>query len=442
MHEQLLYLCDKHHIDVEVLTLFNEIYYQCVRLQYDGSPDGDLRKRYMVEETVWLKSQLAAELVFSMVWALYSRKYPYGGQGKNFLEQFSPVINDSLFNDAAVDFIHFMEEHDLRPPRVFSTMPISVGLIPKRIDLEYHTSMTLKEKIFHFFGLPVESSAIDFNPWRNVTNNYSYRVILFYIKLYKDRESQLELLERIKSACTKEEYKAHKAEFEGLKSEIRWGEYVPLSDIYADDDDDWDTLATDAEIRYCRLNCGKGGDADGRAYVSEEEYETATSTAMAASAGQLIGGLSEEQLRDTKIRSLIGTLLAAKAYSSYEVFVSYSSGDADANPVVDFLKRTLLKVEVDDQSGQITTSSEVTPRPISEPCSLEKPKSEEKDNPVTVEAKDGKTVYVIQNLYFNLTAEMVQQLNVNPQEVINHIHGQIDTITANHTSTNVEKENI
>jgi hypothetical protein len=247
----------------------------------------------------------------------------------------------------------------------------------------------------------------------------------------------LELLERIKSACTKEEYKAHKAEFAGLKSEIRWGEYVPLSDIYADDDVDWDILATDAEIRYCRLNCGKGGDADGRAYVSKEEYETATSTAMAASAGQLIGELSEEQLRDTKIRSLIGRLLAAMAYSAYEVFVSHSTDDADANPVVDFLKRTLLKVEVDDQSGQVTTSSEVTPRPNLEPCSLEKPKPEEKDNPVTVEAKEGKTVYMIQNLYYNLTADMIQQLNTNPQEVINHIHGQIDKITANHTATNV-----
>lgn len=411
MHKLMLDLCEKHQIEVPVLTLFNEIYYQCVRIQSDGSPYGDLQRRYMVEETVWLKSQLAAELVFSMVWALYSRKYPYSsGQGRFFHEEFTPMVNTSVFHDAVVDFIHFMEEHDLRPPSVFSSMPIPIGQIPKRIDLDYHTSMTLKEKIFRFFGLPVESSTCDFNPWRNVTNNYSYRVILFYIKLYQDRKSQRELLERIKNACTIEEYQTHEADFAGLEREILLGDYVVLSGSFNDTDVDWGAMVIDAE---------------GQAYVSEEEYETATSTAMAADAGQLIGKFSEEQLRNTKIRSLIGSYLAARAYSSYEVFISYRSDDADAYPVVDFLKRTLLKVEVDDHSGQVTTSSEVTPRPILEPCSLEKNNPEEKDNTVTVEAKDGKTVYVIQNLYINLTAEVVHQLNLNPQEVINHLHGQI-----------------
>jgi len=44
-----------------------------------------------------------------------------------------------------------------------------------------------------------------------------------------------------------------------------------------------------------------------------------------------------------------------------------------------------------------------------------------------------KTVYVIQNLNINLTAEVIHQLNMNPQEVINHYHELIQReIEKNH----------
>lgn len=421
MHKLMLNLCEQHQIEVPVLTLFNEVYYQCVRIQYDGNPGVGLHKRYLVEEGAWLQSEQAAELVFCMVWALYQRREYPDPMEELFRQSFTPLIADSVFMGDAKGFVHYMEMNGLYSVSVFSTMPTPIDQIPKRIDLEYHTSMTLKEKIFRFFSLPVESSSRDFNPWRNVTNNYSYKVIRFYVTLYKDRQSQLALLERVKSACTKEEYKAHKDSFEYLESEILGGIYVPLSGCYYDEEVDYNTLKTDAQIRHCRLNCGEGSEVN-----PVKEYETAASSAMAVSAGQLIESFNEEQLRNPRIRSLIGGLLAAQAYSSYDVFISYRADDADfAFDLADFLKRTQLKVEVDDKSGKITSSAEVMPRPRLVPCSYEIPKPDDKNKTVTVESNDGKTVYVIQNLNIYITAEVVQQLNVNPQEVINHYHGMI-----------------
>jgi len=42
-----------------------------------------------------------------------------------------------------------------------------------------------------------------------------------------------------------------------------------------------------------------------------------------------------------------------------------------------------------------------------------------------VKKKWGRTIYQIQNLNIYITAEVVEQLNVNPEEVINHLHEQI-----------------
>ena len=421
MHELMLNLCEKHQIEVPILTLFNEIYYQCVRVHYDGNPGKGLLKRYLIEERVWLQSELAAELVFCMVWALYQRREYPDYKEEMFRQRITPLISDSVFMDAANGFVHYMQENNLFSISVFSTKPIPISQIPKRIDLDYHTSMTLKEKIFRFFSLPVESSARDFNPWRNVTNDYSCKVIHFYITLYKDRDSQMALLERIKSACTKEEYMVHKDCFEKLESQILRGNYVPLSGCYYDEEVDYDTLKTDAQIRCRNLDCGEGSEVD-----PVEEYETATSSAMAVSAGQLIENFDEEQLRNPRIRSLIGGLLAAMAYSTYDVFISYAASDPQGKHITDFLERTLLKIEVDNQSGKITTTSEITSRSRVKPSSSETTMPADKDDTVIIEPREGKTVYVIQNLNINLTAEVIHQLNVSPQEVINHYHDLIN----------------
>lgn len=54
------------------------------------------------------------------------------------------------------------------------------------------------------------------------------------------------------------------------------------------------------------------------------------------------------------------------------------------------------------------------------------PLSDDDDEPNGVRHdKDGNTYYIIRNLNIYLTADVVQQLNINPQQVINQLHEQI-----------------
>ena len=55
-------------LPMNMLTLFNEVYYQCVRINYDPTPGTDLHNRYVQEETLWLSSVQSANLIFNIVW--------------------------------------------------------------------------------------------------------------------------------------------------------------------------------------------------------------------------------------------------------------------------------------------------------------------------------------------------------------------------------------
>lgn len=153
--------------------------------------------------------------------------------------------------------------------------------------------------------------------------------------------------------------------------------------------------------------------------------DTKTSLFMTAIVSQLFDEYDDDALRSPSVRPLVGELIAVQTFCSAMVFVSHEFDIDDADDIVDFLKRTKLRVEV-DKRGKITTTSEVEPRPWFRPCSLEIPSQEKKAKTVTVESTDGKTVYIIQNLNIFINANVVEQLNVNPQEVINNIHEQIE----------------
>lgn len=56
------------------------------------------------------------------------------------------------------------------------------------------------------------------------------------------------------------------------------------------------------------------------------------------------------------------------------------------------------------------------------------PKEGKPTEPVAIEVREGNTIYQIQNLNIYLTADFIQQLNMNPKEVINHNDEQIRAI--------------
>lgn len=235
IYKQMLRLLPTHQIDIPVLTLLNEIYYQCVRVQYDGKPGEALSRRYLDEEEAWLgrDSGHANMLVFCYVYVLIIRKLRHPFEEECFLKQIYPLIEGCEFMPAANELLQYMVDNDISSPYKFSTMTCPLKEIPMRIDLECRTDMSLTESVKASLSLPVESSPIDFNPWRKVTDNFSSKAIIFYVRLYDSREEQMRLVERIELACTKDEVKHREEFFTKLRMYIRSGGFVNNSIGYS-----------------------------------------------------------------------------------------------------------------------------------------------------------------------------------------------------------------
>lgn len=247
IYKLLLDLRTSNKIEVPILKLFNEIYYQCVRIQSDGNPGEDVSRRYLDEEEIWLgrNSGHANLLVFCIVSAIIKRKTKLSFNEECFLKQLEPLMAGCEFTQVGNDLTKFMEDNNIFSPYEFKTMPCPVDEIPMRIDLEYRTSLTFFERVKKLLSLPVESSPVDFNPWRKVTDDFSENAIQWYVDLYTTRQDQLRLLERIERACTKAEYAMHQGFFDYLKMFIRGGNYVtnsmgyrmmPKDFVYASDE--------------------------------------------------------------------------------------------------------------------------------------------------------------------------------------------------------------
>lgn len=232
IYNQLLVFLSEHELDVSILTLFNEVYYQMVRIHRDGEPGVDIAVRYLEEERAWLRSQPASEMVFCLVWVFLNRMQVTEFSASCFKDQLFTLIRKSNFFLFAQNLIHNLRKEKIFTPNYYETYPCRVTDIPMRIDLEYQTSMSLINKIRLRLSLPVESSAKDFNPWRKVTNNFSEKTIERYIRLYETREDQLGLLERIEKACTRAEHGEHQRFFILLRANICEGDYVPQSVVY------------------------------------------------------------------------------------------------------------------------------------------------------------------------------------------------------------------
>ena len=52
-------------------------------------------------------------------------------------------------------------------------------------------------------------------------------------------------------------------------------------------------------------------------------------------------------------------------------------------------------------------------------------RTEKVTDPVVIQNKQGNTTYIIQNLNIYITADVVNQLNLNPKEIINIIQDQL-----------------
>ena len=137
---------------------------------------------------------------------------------------------------------------------------------------------------------------------------------------------------------------------------------------------------------------------------------SAIKTSLEATASQLIKEMHLPTYALPELLPLVGKLLAAEAYCS--------SGTSALSFVLHCAR---VRLRCNDADEIDAVSNVFVPSPRQMFCYY--PPAGE---PLEVEHDDkGNTYYIIQNLNIYLTADVVQQLNINPQQVINQLHEQI-----------------
>ena len=106
-----------------------------------------------------------------------------------------------------------------------------------------------------------------------------------------------------------------------------------------------------------------------------------------------------------------------------------------------FLERLRVLVTLDPATETPIFRIIVLPSASGEPNARHLPSQPETDaKPIVVKSQGSTVIYNIQNITINITTEVVTQLNMNPQQVVNHFHDQIkealDKAVQKHYSTN------
>ena len=184
-----------------MVDIFNETYYQCVKVNFDSDPGSDVENRYLKEEEAWLGSLNSAKLVFSVVWALLRCKDARTFNENCFVEHYWPLINHGEDGELEYILIKYTAGDRIFPPKMFLPMPCNIMELPKPVTKE-------------------EAEA-----WQEITNNFSQKVIERYLELYESPEEQQSLLDLIEEAYSVTGKKNHGVNFLALRDSISAGKY-------------------------------------------------------------------------------------------------------------------------------------------------------------------------------------------------------------------------
>lgn len=228
LYKRFLEILPTAEIEIPVVTIFNEVYYQCARIQYDNKPGVDVQKRYLEECSAWLGSVGASELVFSLVFAFLKRKHKLSFQEECFKQSLRPLLDGCIFLGLAKDLVHFMELNKIFSPNEFDTMPCPINHIPEKIgpDFLYEESTGIVVFLRKLISYIANPEKVKVNPWGEVTDNYTFSVMESYVKLYRLKEDQMRVLKRLVNSCSGFERSSHQGDFNKLESKISSDEYL------------------------------------------------------------------------------------------------------------------------------------------------------------------------------------------------------------------------
>lgn len=223
LYKQLIEVRQREAISVPILKLFNEVYYQCVKVQTDSHPGEEVKKRYLRDAEDWLGSGHAALLVVSIVWALLQRKYKMSFNDECFIDQITQSVKQGSYIVMANDLVSFMQSGDIYSPQEFKTMPCKVS------------------------DLPTDQSYAGDETWRTVTENFNTSVIERLLTLYSNRSDQTDLLNCIVGGMSYDEKQERSAFVHRLRDGINAGNYLPRGN-YFDNIENEEDAPTEEEI--------------------------------------------------------------------------------------------------------------------------------------------------------------------------------------------------
>lgn len=252
IYKMLLVDLPRLQIDVPVLDIFNEIYYQNVRVRFDHTPGQDVLKRYVGEEERWLNSKPAAYMVFCYVWAMLSVRRNLSFHEECFVEQMRQIIWDGNYEDLAQKVNNDIVSQGLVVADEVPAKPCPINEIPMRVDVVSQNDSFLKRMAALMLD---EDDRLDseLNPWKTLTNNFSRTVIEQYLWLYDTIDEQMNLIRRIENACPKKDLRKHQDEFEDLRDRIKLGEYDRSKFYVYDPEDDEADPDEDFELNLVKV---------------------------------------------------------------------------------------------------------------------------------------------------------------------------------------------
>lgn len=232
LYKKFLDIVPKHHIEVPIVTLFNEVYYQCVRVNYDGHPGYGIDYKYIDEEKRWLKSDEASQLVFATVLALLAAKSEHTFGEECFMKGIEEYVKQGSFCDFANALYDAIKETPISIPSEFRAMPCQASDIPilsteaiRRFSNSGHVLLSMMEKE-GFAERLMEWRAYN-HAWIQVTDGYSHEMVKKYLELYPDPDDKIQVIECIRMSFSIEDCDSYDYRFRRLEQEIK-EKYAPV----------------------------------------------------------------------------------------------------------------------------------------------------------------------------------------------------------------------
>ena len=206
----------RHQVNMSMVTIFNEVYFNCIRASRDLTPGDNIFERYISEEKIWTGSSLATDLIFCMVYMVLSVQKKQSYPLECFRTVISSCLHDSSFWGETESYIEKLKAESGEFVSDFTPQPIDVNEIPSYTEPQ---AQTIIESIMEDYSQQ--------NPWRILTNNYTQTYILDFLRCYHSSDDQRVLLERIKESSQSAERMMMEGFYEETLELIDMGEFLP-----------------------------------------------------------------------------------------------------------------------------------------------------------------------------------------------------------------------